>query len=85
MSHFADSCGSSPTETAGGLLRPTEVAHRLKVSRTWVYDAAKSGRLPCLRLGGAEGPLRFDHSEIERFLNNSRLRVNGSGPDRPRW
>jgi excisionase family DNA binding protein len=85
MSRLADSCDSSPAESSDGLLRPTEVAHRLKVSRTWVYDAAKSGRLPCLRLGGAGGPLRFDHSEIERFLSDSRLRVNGSGRDRPRW
>ena len=38
------------------LLKPTEVAHRLGVSRAWVYDAAKQGRIPSIRIGGEEGP-----------------------------
>ncbi|HWY89342.1 MAG TPA: helix-turn-helix domain-containing protein [Solirubrobacteraceae bacterium] len=28
------------------LLKPSEVATRLRVSRTWLYDAAKQGRIP---------------------------------------
>ena len=41
------------------LLKPSDVARRLGVSRSWVYDAAASGRIPCVRLGGPEGPVRF--------------------------
>ena len=33
------------------LLRPTEVLRILKVSKTWLYDAAKDGRIACVRLG----------------------------------
>jgi excisionase family DNA binding protein len=55
------------------LLKPTDVADRLGVSRSWVYDAAKSGRIPCLRLGGPDGPLRFLRSDVEAWLDRARL------------
>jgi predicted DNA-binding transcriptional regulator AlpA len=29
------------------LLKPTDIAHRLGVSRSWIYDAAKAGRRVC--------------------------------------
>lgn len=57
---------------ASPLLRPAEVAARLGVSRTWVYEAAKSGRLPCVRIGGPEGPLRFVAEDITRWLDEAR-------------
>jgi excisionase family DNA binding protein len=53
------------------LLRPAEVQEMLAVSRRWVYQAAQDGRLPCLRLGGPDGPLRFKPDEIETFINRS--------------
>ena len=54
------------------LLKPTDVARRLGVSRSWVYDAAAGGRIPCVRLGGADGPLRFLPEDIERWLEQAR-------------
>jgi excisionase family DNA binding protein len=54
------------------LLKPAEIAQYLGVSRSWVYLAAKEGRIPCMRLGGAEGPLRFVRSDVERWLENAR-------------
>jgi excisionase family DNA binding protein len=54
------------------LLKPTDVARRLGVSRSWVYDAAASGRIPCLRLGGLDGPLRFLPEDIENWLEHAR-------------
>jgi excisionase family DNA binding protein len=39
------------------LLKPSEIAQYLGVSRSWVYLAAGAGRIPCMRLGGADGPL----------------------------
>jgi hypothetical protein len=38
------------------LLRPAEVLRILKVSKTWLYDAAKDGRIACVRLGGPGWP-----------------------------
>jgi len=54
------------------LLKPSEIAQYLGVSRSWVYLAARAGRIPCMRLGGADGPLRFVRVDIERWLENAR-------------
>ena len=64
---------SAPECTAAvALLRPSDVARQLAVSRAWVYDAAKTGRIPSVRLGGEDGPLRFIPADIERWLADSR-------------
>jgi excisionase family DNA binding protein len=49
-----------------------DVARRLGVSRSWVYDAAASGRIPCVRLGGPDGPLRFVPGDVEAWLDEAR-------------
>lgn len=54
------------------LLRPAEVAERLGVSRSWLYAAAKEGRIPCVRLGGEDGPLRFLDHELDHWLEGGR-------------
>ena len=54
------------------LLKPTQIAERWGVSRSWVYRAAEEGRIPHLRLGGARGPLRFSPSAISRFEEQAR-------------
>jgi hypothetical protein len=56
------------------LLRPAEVPRILKVSKTWLYDAAKNDRIACVRLGGPDGPLRFERTVIEALIRDSRLR-----------
>jgi excisionase family DNA binding protein len=56
------------------LLRPCDVVEMLGVSRSWLYDAAKSGRIPCVRLGSEDGPVRFRPEEIEEWLEASRAR-----------
>ncbi|MBV9418107.1 MAG: helix-turn-helix domain-containing protein [Solirubrobacterales bacterium] len=40
-------------------LKPNDVARQLAVSRAWVYEAARTGRIPSVRIGGPDGPLRF--------------------------
>jgi excisionase family DNA binding protein len=62
------------------LLKPSEVAVQLGVSRSWLYDAAKTGRIPSIRIGGEDGPLRFVPEDIERWLNDARARWT---PGRP--
>jgi excisionase family DNA binding protein len=60
------------TSDAEQLLKPAEVARRLRVSRSWVYAAAADGRLPAIRLGGADGPLRFVAADVEAWLEEAR-------------
>jgi excisionase family DNA binding protein len=60
---------STPLEE---LLKPSEVARMLGVSRTWLYEAAKGGRVPCVRLGGADGPVRFVESDLIEWLERAR-------------
>jgi excisionase family DNA binding protein len=47
------------------LLKPTDLARRLGVSRSWLYDAAKTGRIPSIRIGGKEGPLCFVPEDVQ--------------------
>jgi excisionase family DNA binding protein len=54
------------------LLKPSEVAAQLAVSRSWLYDAAKTGRIPSIRIGGEEGPLRFVPEDIQRWIDDAR-------------
>lgn len=56
MSAFGVSTHMDDTGASGiDLLKPSEVATRLRVSRTWLYDAAKQGRIPSIRIGGRRG------------------------------
>jgi excisionase family DNA binding protein len=43
------------------LIDATELARRLAVSRSWIYQQVQGGRLPHLRVGGM---LRFVFSEV---------------------
>jgi excisionase family DNA binding protein len=47
------------------LWKVTNVAKFLQVSRSWVYHAADSGRLPSLKVGGL---LRFQPDEIKEWV-----------------
>jgi excisionase family DNA binding protein len=49
------------------LLTPQELASALRVSRSWVYEAARTGRLPCLLVGSLR---RFDLAEVKAALRN---------------
>jgi len=57
---------------SSALMRPNDVARVLAVSRAWVYEAARSGRIPSIRIGGPDGPLRFVREDIERWINDAR-------------
>jgi len=54
------------------LLKPSDVARQLGVSRTWVYDAAKHGRIPSVRIGGEDGPLRFVAEDLDAWIEQAR-------------
>jgi excisionase family DNA binding protein len=56
-------------QDAGRILTPSEVAELLRVPESWVYRAAREGRLPCIRLGRY---VRFGEHELERWLDERR-------------
>jgi excisionase family DNA binding protein len=64
--------GHASVATVGTLLRPADVAPMLGVSRSWLYEAAKDGRIPCVRLGGEDGPLRFVEADLAAWLERAR-------------
>jgi excisionase family DNA binding protein len=66
------------------LLKPSDVAHQLGVSRTWVYDAAKRGRIPSVRIGGEDGPLRFVPEDLEEWIEQARASPTPKITTRPR-
>jgi excisionase family DNA binding protein len=50
----------------GPLLTPAEAATLLSVKTSWVYEAVRTGRLPCLRLGRH---IRFTQAMLEHWLD----------------
>lgn len=54
------------------LIKPAALAAQLGVSRTWIYDAARDGRIPSVRIGGPDGPLRFVPGDIEAWIDAAR-------------
>jgi len=47
------------------LLRPEEAARLLSVRPNWIYEAVRTHRLPCVRLGRH---IRFTHRMLEEWL-----------------
>ena len=52
----------------GTLLRPEEAAALLSVKTSWVYDAVRTGKLPCLRVGRH---IRFTRAMLEEWSANA--------------
>jgi excisionase family DNA binding protein len=53
------------TLTDGPLLRPDEAAQLLSVKTSWVYEAVRAGRVPCVRVGRH---IRFTRGMLEEWL-----------------
>jgi excisionase family DNA binding protein len=49
------------------LLNAGEVAELLSVPKTWVLESARSGALPCVRLGRY---VRFDEADVRAWLDS---------------
>lgn len=62
------------------LLKPSDVVRCLGTSRSWVYEAAKRGDIPSIRLGGRDGPLRFIERDIESWIDEARARWRPGQP-----
>ena len=64
------------------LLKPSDVVRWLGTSRSWVYEAAKRGDIPSIRLGGRDGPLRFIEADVQSWIDDARARWRPGGPPR---
>jgi excisionase family DNA binding protein len=49
----------------GPLLRPEQAAALLNVKTSWIYEAVRTGKLPCIRVGRH---LRFTRAMLEEWL-----------------
>lgn len=55
--------------TADRLRTTAEVAEQLRVSRWWVTEQVRRGRVQALRVGdAANAPLRFTNRHVEQLL-----------------
>lgn len=50
----------------GPLLRPEQAAELLSVKTSWVYDAVRTNKLPCLRVGRH---IRFTRAMLKEWLD----------------
>jgi excisionase family DNA binding protein len=50
----------------GPLLTPTDAANLLNVKPSWIYEATRTGKLPCIRLGRH---IRFTQQMLEDWLS----------------
>jgi len=60
---------SSGSDTADGLLTTQDLADRLRVRKSWVYDNIKSKRIPHHKFGRH---LRFNRHEIDKWVDSNR-------------
>lgn len=51
------------------LLTAAAAASLLSVRKSWVYNAVRDGRLPCVRIGRH---VRFVRSDLERWVREQR-------------
>lgn len=49
----------------GPLLRPEQAAELLNVKTSWIYDAVRTNKLPCIRVGRH---IRFTRTMLEAWL-----------------
>jgi excisionase family DNA binding protein len=67
-----DGSGSSPNGRRrrvmldDPLLKPEQAAALLAVRTSWIYEAVRDGRLPCLRVGRH---IRFTRALLEQWLS----------------
>jgi excisionase family DNA binding protein len=61
---------ATPCEVPERLITPAELAKFLSVKVTWVWAAARDGKIPCVRVGHYQ---RFDLKVVIEALEQARL------------
>ena len=64
-----ESTSHTELELSAPLLRADDAARLLSVRRSWIYEAVRSGTLPCLRIGRH---IRFTRPMLEQWLEGRR-------------
>jgi excisionase family DNA binding protein len=54
------------------LLSVQEVCEVLGMGKSWVYQQIRDGELPSIQLGGS---IKVEHTDLEEYLDNRRLRT----------
>lgn len=67
--HAHDHTPGTSRRLDGPLLRPDQAAALLSVKTSWIYDAARRGKLPCIRVGRH---IRFTRTMLEEWLEEQR-------------
>jgi excisionase family DNA binding protein len=65
--HQHNGLGPPARRLDGPLLRPEQAAALLAVKTSWIYDAVRTGRLPCIRVGRH---IRFTRAMLEDWLQS---------------
>lgn len=62
------------------MLTVKEVAQRLRVSPSTVYNLVEGGRIAYHRIGKGRGSIRFSEEQVEAFLQASRVEAGTLRP-----
>ena len=64
------------------LLTAEQAARRLGLTAHWVYEAARRGELPCVRIGRK---VRFIPADLDAYVQAKRAGEAATGRSRPDW
>ncbi len=69
---------------SASLLTVKDVAARLNVSLSLVYQIVEAGKLPVHRIGNGRGSIRFRPKDIEAYVGECRVEKQAPAPRQPR-
>ncbi|MBI1314016.1 helix-turn-helix domain-containing protein [bacterium] len=64
------------------LLTVKDVADRLNVSQSCIYQLVETGKIPHHRIGVGRGAIRFTEDDISEYLQNARELATAGGHSR---
>ena len=65
------------------LLTVKDVASRLNVSQSCIYQLVETGKIPHHRIGVGRGAIRFTEDDITEYLQNARELATHRGAQSP--
>ena len=62
-------------------MKVPEVADRLRVSASTIYNLVEAGKFPCYRIGTGRRAIRFTEEQIAAFLESCKVTPAASLPE----